>query len=89
MIFTSGAVIAGFYAFVCHVREERAARFAVRQVRDAHTEHLARQKFIALVRPSSASHSYSSAASSGAGPGTKKSPFSCDYLSLRSSGGPT
>jgi len=36
MIFTSAAVIAGLYAFVCHVREERAARLAVRQVRDAH-----------------------------------------------------
>ena len=36
MIFTSAAVIAGLYAFVCHVREERAARFAVRQVGDAH-----------------------------------------------------
>ena len=36
MIFTSAAVIAGLYAFVCHVREERAARCGVRRVRDTH-----------------------------------------------------
>jgi hypothetical protein len=34
ILLTAIAALAGVYAFVCHVREERAARAAVRRVRE-------------------------------------------------------
>jgi hypothetical protein len=36
VVFVSIAVVAGLYAFLCYIREERIARAAVKRARDAH-----------------------------------------------------